>query len=73
MLSKVVGESSVDASHHYYYYFCCSSLLLPGNRTLALQGPAILLGKEQLTRLFLTTGNLTPISDAKAEANVAGT
>lgn len=43
------------------------------NRTLALQGPAILLGKEQLTRLFLTTGNLTPISDAKAEADVGGT
>jgi len=50
----------VDAGRHYYYYLCCSSLLLPGNRTLALQGPAIFLGKEQLTRLFLTTGNLTP-------------
>ena len=53
MLSKVAGESSVDAGHRYYYYLCCSSLLLPGNRTLALQGPTIFLGKEQLTRLFL--------------------
>lgn len=38
--------------------------------TLALWDQGTLPGKEQLTRLFLVTGNLTPISDAEVEASV---
>lgn len=70
MLIRIAGESSVDASY-CYNYFCCSSILLPSFPTgpWLCKDQAILLGKEQLTRLFLATGNLIPISDAEAETN----
>lgn len=65
---QMAGESSVDASH--WYHLCFSATLQPGFPTglWLCQDQDTLLGKEQLTRLFSVTGNLTLISDAEAEA-----
>lgn len=61
----------MNVSYSYHYYFCSLSILQPGFPTgpWLCKDQANLPGKEQLTKLFLVTGNLIPISDAKVEAN----